>query len=138
MQDFALATGASIIGESERLKIGVDPKLGPNEQVRRARTGRYDGVQGLIREGTGCGDSTGCVDEDGQVRRGTTRCEDGQVRGATRCTRGKLGGDGGCTQTSTPGLCPENSNKNAILHQSEVYHLWRSWMGTVATSFQKN
>ena len=114
MQDFALATGASIICESERLKIGVDPKLGPNEQARRTRTGRYDGVQGLIREGTGC------VDEDGQVRRGTTRCEDGQVRGATRCTRGKLGGDGGCTQTSTPGLCPENSNKNAILHQSEI------------------
>ena len=42
------------------------------------------------------------------------------MRGATRCTRGKLGGDGGCTQTSTPGLCPENSNKNAILHQSEI------------------
>ena len=132
MQDFALATGASIIGESERLKIGVDPKLGPNEQVRRTRTGRYNGVQGLIREGTGC------VDEDGQVRRGTTRCEDGQVRGATRCTRGKLGGDGGCTQTSTPGLCPENSNENAILHQSEMYHLWRSWLGTVATTFQWN
>ena len=133
MQDFALATDATS-SESERLKIGVDPKLGPNEQVRRARTrtGRYDGVQGLIREGTGCGD------EDGQVRRGTTRCEDGQVRGATRCTRGKLGGDGGCTQTSTPGLCPENSNKNAILHQSEMYHLWRSWMGAVATSSQKN
>ena len=76
MQDFALPTGASIIGESERLKIGVDPKLGPNDQVRRTRTGGYDGVQGLIREGTGC------VDEDGQVRRGarTGRC--GVRRGA--------------------------------------------------------
>ena len=78
MQDFALATDATS-SESERLKIGVDPKLGPNEQVRRARTGRYDGVQGLIREGTGCRTRTGRCDGVRQGAR-TGRC--GVRRGA--------------------------------------------------------